>query len=95
MISITEVDTSPDLRTAKVYFSVYGDAEQVEEARKHLQKASRFLSHQLIGRLDLRHTPQLEFVFDSSMESADRILRLMRQIESERPTDDHADQQDG
>ena len=65
MISITEVDTSPDLRTAKVYFSVYGDAEQVEEARKHLQKAARFLSHQLIGRLDLRHTPQLEFVFGS------------------------------
>ena len=84
LISITEVDTSPDLRSAKVYFSVYGDDEQVEQARAHLNRASGFLHRNLKGRLDLRHTPHLEFVFDRSLATGDRIMRLMRSIEQER-----------
>src|SRR6476646_7386516 len=68
LISITEVDTSPDLRSAKVYFSVYGDEEEIETARQHLQRASGFLHHNLKERLDLRHTPHLEFVLDRSLE---------------------------
>jgi len=84
MISITDVETSPDLRNAKVYFSVYGDEGEIEAARQHLKRASGFLHHNLKERLDLRHTPHLEFVFDPSLERGDRIMRLMRSIEEER-----------
>jgi ribosome-binding factor A len=84
MISITDVETSPDLRNAKVYFSVYGDEQTVDAARKHLQRASGFLHHNLKERLDLRHTPHLEFVLDQSLARGDRIMRLMRSIEEER-----------
>ena len=84
MISITDVETSPDLRNAKVYFSVYGDEETVEAARQHLRRASGFLHHNLKERLDLRHTPHLDFVLDQSLERGDRIMRLMRTIEEER-----------
>ena len=84
MISITDVETSPDLRNAKVYFSVYGDEETVEAARQHLRRASGFLHHNLKERLDLRHTPHLDFVLDHSLERGDRIMRLMRTIEEER-----------
>jgi ribosome-binding factor A len=84
MISITDVDTSPDLRNAKVYFSVYGDEEEIKSAMQHLKRASGFLHHNLKERLDLRHTPHLEFVFDPSLERGDRIMRLMRTIEEER-----------
>lgn len=84
MISITDVDTSPDLRNAKVYFSVYGDDETVAAAREHLRRASGFLHRNLKERLDLRHTPHLEFVLDQSLERGDRIMRLMRSIEEER-----------
>ena len=84
MISITDVETSPDLRNAKVYFSVYGDESTIEAARQHLKRASGFLHHNLKERLDLRHTPHLEFVFDPSLERGDRIMRLMRSIEEER-----------
>lgn len=84
MISITDVDTSPDLRVAKVYFSVYGDEAQIEAARAHLKRASGFLHHNLKERLDLRHTPHLEFVLDRSLARGDRIMRLMRSIEEER-----------
>src|SRR5919198_6106733 len=84
LISITEVETSPDLRTAKVYFSVYGDEAEIEAARQHLKRASGFLHHNLKERLDLRHTPHLEFVLDRSLQRGDRIMRLMRTIEEER-----------
>jgi ribosome-binding factor A len=84
LISITEVETSPDLRSAKVYFSVYGDDEQIKAAGDHLRRAAGFLHHNLKERLDLRHTPHLEFIFDRSLAQGDRIMRLMRSIEDER-----------
>jgi ribosome-binding factor A len=84
LISITEVETSPDLRSAKVYFSVYGEEEEIQAAREHLTRAAGFLHHNLKVRLDLRHTPHLEFVLDRSLARGDRIMRLMRAIEEER-----------
>jgi ribosome-binding factor A len=86
LISITEVDTSSDLRSAKVYFSVYGDEAEIQQAGEHLKRASGFLHRNLKERLDLRHTPHLEFVFDRSLATGDRIMRLMRSIEEERLT---------
>lgn len=84
MISIIEVETSADLRSAKVYFSVYGEEPEIQAAKEHLKRASGFLHHNLKERLDLRHTPHLEFVFDPSLARGDRIMRLMRTIEEER-----------
>jgi ribosome-binding factor A len=84
LISITEVETSADLRSAKVYFSVYGDEDEIQAAREHLKRASGFLHYNLKERLDLRHTPHLEFVLDRSLQRGDRIMRLMRTIEEER-----------
>src|SRR5919202_2001682 len=89
LISITDVDTSPDLRSAKVYFSVYGDEEVIKQAALHLKRASGFLHNNLKERLDLRHTPHLEFVLDRSLASGDRIMRLMRTIEEEREHQEH------
>ena len=84
LISITEVETSADLRSAKVYFSVYGDEAAIKAAQSHLNRASGFLHHELKERLDLRHIPHLEFIVDRSLARGDRIMRLMRSIEQER-----------
>src|SRR4051812_33144194 len=84
LISITEVETSPDLRSAKVYFSVYGEEDEIQAAREHLNRAAGFLHRNLKERLDLRHTPHLEFILDRSLARGDRIMRLMRTIEEER-----------
>ena len=84
MISIIEVETAPDLHSAKVYFSVYGDDEVVEAAEAHLKRASGFLHRNLKERLNLRHIPHLEFILDRSLARGDRIMRLMRTIEEER-----------
>ena len=84
LISITAVETSSDLRVAKVYFSVYGDEEVIQAAHTRLTRASGFLHHNLKERLDLRHIPHLEFILDRSLARGDRIMRLMRNIEQER-----------
>ena len=84
LISIIEVETSSDLRQAKVYFSVFGDEEVTLEAQKHLTRASGFLHRNLKDRLNLRHIPHLEFILDRSLARGDRIMRLMRTIEEER-----------
>lgn len=83
LISITEVDTSPDLRTAKVYFSVYGEDEAVRYAQAHLEKAANFLRRGLMDRLDLRQVPRLEFTLDESLARGDRLMQLMRVTESQ------------
>jgi ribosome-binding factor A len=80
LISITEVDTSSDLRVAKVYFSTLGDDEHTARVFKHLQKAARFFRRELAGRLDLRHTPELEFHLDPSIARGARIMQLLGEL---------------
>ena len=90
LISITEVDTTSDLRTARVYYSVYGDEETIMEARRHLERASGFLRRSMKGRVDLRQLPQLEFILDRSLATGDRIMQLMRRIEETLPPEEEA-----
>jgi len=83
LISITEVDTSPDLRLAKVYFSTLGDDEHTARVYKRLRKAARFFRREIAARLNLRHTPELEFVLDPSIARGARIMELLAEIQSE------------
>jgi ribosome-binding factor A len=83
LISITEVDTSPDLRFARVFFSTLGDDEHTARVWKHLRKAARFFRRELAQRLDLRHTPELEFELDRSIARGARVLALLAEIQAE------------
>lgn len=77
VISVTRVSASNDLRTARVYISVMGEAETKRTALDGIQSAASFLRRELRGRVAMRHTPFLTFDLDESMEEADQILRLM------------------
>ena len=83
LISIIEVDTSPDLRSAKVYFSTLGDDAQVARVFRHLRKAARFFRRELARRIDLRYTPELEFELDPSIARGARVLELLNAINAE------------
>ena len=80
LISITDVEVSPDLQQAKVYVSVYGSAEEAADVLAGLASAAGFLRRELRERLVLRTIPALVFLPDPSLERADRILALMRQL---------------
>ena len=80
MISVTAVDTTSDLRQAKVYLSVFGLRSE-KEFYKGLKSASGFLRHELGQSLSLRHTPQLEFELDKSIERGARISDLLNDLD--------------
>jgi ribosome-binding factor A len=82
-VTVTRVDPSPDLKYAKIFFSVMGDDTVKAESLKVLRHASGFLRHELSHILTLRYTPQLTFEFDVAMEHGDKIQRLLMQLERE------------
>jgi ribosome-binding factor A len=83
LISITEVETTSDLRHAKVFVSVFGSDEERQSSLAALRSAAGFLRHEVAQRIVIRHMPELEFRLDSSIERGDRILRLLRQVAEE------------
>jgi len=83
LLSITHVETTPDLQFAKVYISVMGSDEEKKNAMEGLNSAAGFFYRELRGRLSLRHTPQLVFHKDESIEQGARILNLMENVSKE------------
>lgn len=83
MVSVTGVETSPDLRNATVSVSVMGTDEEVQHAMAALRHAAGFLRHELGTRLRLRYIPVLTFTLDTSIEKGARILRLLKEIEDQ------------
>lgn len=77
-VSITAVDVTPDLKFAKVYYSLLrGDAKEVA---KGLRAASGFMRSQIAQRLNLRITPELTFVLDDSISHGAHIAKLLNGI---------------
>ena len=77
MVSVIRVDTTGDLRYAKVFISVL-DKEQEKEVMKDLKSASGFLRRELARALQLRYTPELKFVADDSIQQGAHILEILR-----------------
>ena len=67
LTSITGTEVAPDLKTCKVYVSVYGDSEAGVKTMDGLKSASRFIRGELARKVNLRHTPELTFVLDDSI----------------------------
>ena len=78
-VTITDVDITPDLRHARVYYSVLGDDEQKRECGKGIRRAAKYIRGMIAERLDLRYTPALRFELDETAEKAQRIEQLLRQ----------------
>jgi len=77
--TVTAVEITPDLRSAKVHVSVLGDEEAAGKTMKALEDAKPFLRRELGERTDLRFVPELTFVHDRSAEQAVRISALLRE----------------
>ena len=77
-VTVTEVDTSNDLRQAKIFVSVLGGDEQWKASIEALTSARGFIRNWLRRHLDLRVTPELVFHPDRSMEHAARIQALLK-----------------
>jgi ribosome-binding factor A len=87
MVTITDVEASPDLKVAKVYIQTVGDEGRQVQALKGLASAAGFIRSRLGRELRIRRAPELHFAIDRTLERAARIEELLHRIRD----DDGAD----
>jgi ribosome-binding factor A len=78
-VTVTSVDTSPDLRHAHVFVSVLGDEKKREESLAGLNSSRAYLQARVASRLRMKHTPRLDFQYDPSAERVMRLSELLRE----------------
>lgn len=83
MTSVMKAEVTKDLKFAKIYVSVMGNDEEKKNALKGLKSASSFLRREISRRLNLRITPELNFVIDDSIEYGNHILDVIEKISKE------------
>src|ERR1700733_8522653 len=84
-VTITAVDVAGDLRTAKVYYLVFGKEGADPRVQAGLTSAAGFLRNALSKSLMIRHTPTLSFALDTSIEHGIRLTQLIDQVNKQPP----------
>ena len=80
MISITRVETTPDLRFTKVYVS-FLQQDKAADAMKGLKSAAGYLRRQIAANLQLRHAPEIQWALDDSITYGAKMLKLINSLE--------------
>ena len=80
-VTITDVRVTNDLSFAKVYYTVLDDSKR-KETDKALKQSSGFIRKKLCDRIDIRHMPELEFVFDESIEYGNNIEKIIDNLKN-------------
>lgn len=80
LVSVVAVDTTGDLKECKVYISVLGDEEKRAQTMEGLKSSAGFIRRELAHRLNLRNTPNLHFMLDTSIERGVEMSRLIRDV---------------
>ena len=76
-VTVTAVETSPDLRHARVFVSVLGNPGETPPLANAMDSAHGFLQRRVGGELRMKHTPQIQFVYDETPERGMRINELL------------------
>jgi ribosome-binding factor A len=87
-VTITRVEVTPDLRTARVFFGVLGDQKQRDKTLAGLTAAAGYLRREIGRRVQMRYTPELRFQYDTGLEATDRVARLLAENPPAAETDD-------
>ena len=82
-VTVTDAEVSPDLKHAKVFISVLGEAAQKQEGLKALQKATRFIRAEFAKRANMKTTPEIVLLEDTAIEQGARIFELLEKIKKE------------
>jgi ribosome-binding factor A len=89
-VTVTDVETSPDLAHARVWVSVIGTEEQRRETLAALRRAMPYVRHGLNSKIRLRRIPELDVRLDESIERGTRVLHLINELESGRDPEEAA-----
>ncbi|MCD7746224.1 MAG: 30S ribosome-binding factor RbfA [Lachnospiraceae bacterium] len=80
MTSVVSVEVAPDLKTCKAWISVLGDAQAAEDTLTGLNSAVGYIRRQLAQRVNLRNTPEIEFILDQSIEYGVDMIRRIDEV---------------
>ena len=78
-VTITGVETTSDLSFSKIYYTVLNESKK-QETEEALKKAAPFIRTKLAERVDIRHTPELKFIFDNSISYGNHIEKIIEEI---------------
>jgi ribosome-binding factor A len=79
-VTVTRVRVTADLQIARIYYTSLGDERARRATRSALERATPFIRRQIGSRLRLRRVPEIQFVFDESVEQQERLERLLQEI---------------
>ena len=79
-VTITHVKMAPDMKSAVIFFSVFGDKKKKEESLKTLKRSTGFLQREMGRVLDLRYTPRLHWEIDDSFEETMKMDKVLRDL---------------
>lgn len=85
-MTVTEVRMSPDLRIAKVYVSIFGDAAQKQKSLAMLESQKAFVRQTLGHNVRLKFTPSIVFYLDETMDRAMNLERIFKKIHKDEPS---------
>ncbi len=80
LVTISDVDVTPDLKQAHVFVSALGTANQRREVMAILVKSRKHLQSEVAKRVTLKNTPALHFQFDEAMERGSRVINIMNEL---------------
>jgi ribosome-binding factor A len=86
-VTLTRVQLSADLQSARVLYTVLGDDKARDRSARALDRATPFLRRQIGARLRLKRAPELKFVFDDSIAGQDRIEQILAELHAQQPPD--------
>ncbi len=81
-VTVTDVETAPDLSTARVWVSVIGQPAERELTMRALARALPFVRHELGGRIRIRRIPELQLRADDTAQRGTRVLQLLAELEA-------------
>lgn len=90
-VTVTAVDVVEDLAHAKVYISVLGSAEEAKESIAILNRAAGYVRGELGKRIRVRHTPEIVFKYDPSIEQGAHIAKLLKDVQTKQAESSHED----
>jgi ribosome-binding factor A len=92
-VTVTRVDLTPDLRTARIFVGVLGDQAQRDKTMAGLGQAAGFIRREVGRRIRVRHTPELLFKYDTGLDATERVARLLDETRDEAAPDPGPDEE--
>ncbi len=83
MLTVTGVEVSRDIRTAKVFYAVSGDEKSRKETQRGLESAVGFMKTAIAHNLTIRRVPELVFIYDKSLDYGQKIDRILEELKEE------------